>query len=187
MCDFGCGVGRLSLPFAEEFNSVVATDVSRAMLEEGRKLAKERRVMNILWTLTDDNLTRLPCSFDLVHSYIVFQHIPVAKGLKFIRLLSQKVVPGGVIAFHVVYSNRKRRLLQLAKKIPFFWYLLNFVRQRPLSEPPMQMNPYPLDKILEVLQDAGIRELNFDLTNHGHGGCVISGQKPDDQSFKALL
>lgn len=41
MCDFGCGVGRLTLPFADCFDNVVGVDISPAMLAEGEKIADE--------------------------------------------------------------------------------------------------------------------------------------------------
>ncbi len=182
MCDFGCGVGRLTLPFADYFDDVVGVDVSQEMLTEGEKAAFDAGKKNIRWVPSDDDLSQLDGPFNLVHSYIVLQHIPVKRGLRLIQLLLQKVTPDGIIAIHIVYSNEEKQFLQLMKRIPLFWYCLNIVRQRPVFEPPMEMNTYPLEKILNIFREAGIKQVNLDITNHGHGGCMLIGQKNTDES-----
>lgn len=177
MCDFGCGVGRLTLPFADCFDNVVGVDISPAMLAEGEKIADEIGKKNIRWVQGDDNLTQVNADFDFVHSYIVLQHIPVKRGLGLIGLLLQRIAIGGVAAIHIVHSNQGKHLLQFIKRVPFLWYCSNILRKRPVFEPPMQMNSYPLEKVLRIFQDSGIDQVTLDFTNHGHSGCMIIGQK----------
>lgn len=40
--DFGCGLGRLTLPLSRRFESVVGVDVSSSMVEQARELAAGR-------------------------------------------------------------------------------------------------------------------------------------------------
>lgn len=66
--DVGCGIGRLSVHFADRFESVWATDISQEMID------KARRKGNISYVCTG-SLTVLPPFFDAVLSHIVFQHM----------------------------------------------------------------------------------------------------------------
>ena len=68
--DFGCGTGRLALPFAEQFEHVTAVDVSQAMLREARRNAEAAGLKNITWLPSDDSLSAVQGRFDLVHSVI---------------------------------------------------------------------------------------------------------------------
>src|SRR5690348_10328821 len=69
--DFGCGVGRLLVPFARRAQTVVGIDVSPGMLVQAANNCNEHGLKSVE-LLRADELTRLkPNSFDLVHSYIV--------------------------------------------------------------------------------------------------------------------
>ena len=112
-----------------------------------------------------------------MHSYIVLQHIHVKRGLGLIGLLLQRLAIGGVVAIHIVYSNQGKHLLQFIKRVPILWYCSNILRKRPVFEPPMQMNSYSVEKVLRIFRESGIDQVTLDLTNHGHAGCMIIGQK----------
>ena len=86
--DFGCGVGRLLIPFARISDEAVGVDVSEGMLAEARKNCEDRSVTNVSLVKSDDELSLVSGKFDLIHSYIVFQHIPVHRGERiFLQLL----------------------------------------------------------------------------------------------------
>ena len=94
--DFGSGVGRLAIPLAERYDAVVGVDISEAMIAEARENCRDAGVANAEFVLSDDGLTRLDGSFDLVHSYIVLQHIPVERGLALTAQMLARLAPGGV-------------------------------------------------------------------------------------------
>jgi len=77
--EIGCGVGRMTRWFADTFGEVHALDVSPGMMERARsRLADLPNVVLHLGSGVD--LDGLPDeSFDLVFSYIVFQHVPSAE------------------------------------------------------------------------------------------------------------
>jgi ubiquinone/menaquinone biosynthesis C-methylase UbiE len=51
--DLGCGPGTVALPLAHHVGQVIAVDPSAGMLEQGRILAKQRGVRNVLWQQGD--------------------------------------------------------------------------------------------------------------------------------------
>ena len=102
--DFGCGVGRLVIPFARTSEQVIGMDVSPAMLAEARLNCREREIGNVSLVMSDDELSQVEGAFDLVHSCIVLQHIPVQRGRTLFEKLVDKVAAGGCGAIHVTFG-----------------------------------------------------------------------------------
>lgn len=158
--DFGCGVGRLLLPFAERVNVAVGVDVSNSMLVECSKNVQASGLGNI--TLTS-SLAGVKTQFSLVHSYIVFQHIPWAKGRGLLRELADRVAPEGCFAVQLLVScqasNFVRALVKMRYGVPPLQWVWNLSRRRPVLEPPMQLNVYNFSKVADDLLAAGFGEL----------------------------
>ena len=77
--DFGCGVGRVLIPMSEFLTEAVGFDISIGMLEEAQDNCLEHNRTNVT-LLTSDKAPQLNRKFDFIHSYIVFRHIPPARG-----------------------------------------------------------------------------------------------------------
>src|SRR5215475_14713724 len=74
--DFGCGVGRVTIPLARRVEQVVGVDVSDSMLIEANKNCEEAGIRNVTLLRSKDGLENLPGCLDLLHSFIVCQRIP---------------------------------------------------------------------------------------------------------------
>src|SRR6478672_4876537 len=98
--DHGCGVGRLVVPFAGRAERVVGVDVSPSMLAEARRNCDARGLDNVE-LVPAERLASLRPEFDLVHSFIVLQHIPPRQGRAVFRTLVSLLRPGGVGVVHV--------------------------------------------------------------------------------------
>lgn len=160
--DHGCGVGRLTLPLAENFGQIVALDVSPAMLEEARANAARSRHSNIRFAVADDRLTAANGQFDLVNSHLVIQHVPVRRGMIVLDALIDRVAPGGI--FHISISVRtdrgpRRWLYWASANIPGVKIWQNVCAGRAWNAPAMQMNDYPLGQIIARLGSHAIGEL----------------------------
>ena len=157
--DFGCGVGRLTLPLARRFEAVEGLDIAPAMLAEAARNADAAGLANACWLLSDDALGAVEGRFDLVLSCIVLQHIPVRRGMGLVRRLLERVAPGGVAALHVCIDrgdSPAQALRYFAQRhVPGVHRYLNRRAGRPVDEPLMQMNAYPLPAILAQAQALG--------------------------------
>lgn len=102
--DFGCGVGRLLLPFGRLTARVVGVDVSPSMLAEARRNCDAAGVGHVALVDSDDDLSQVDGPFDLVHSCIVLQHIEIPRGRRLFERLVERVAPGGIGALHVTYA-----------------------------------------------------------------------------------
>ncbi|EGJ09960.1 type 11 methyltransferase [Rubrivivax benzoatilyticus JA2 = ATCC BAA-35] len=94
--DFGCGVGRLVMPFARLGGEVVGVDISPSMLAEARRNCDQAGLSNVVLLPSDDALSAVAGDFDLVHSCIVLQHIEIPRGLVIFEQLVRRVRPGGM-------------------------------------------------------------------------------------------
>lgn len=180
--DHGCGVGRLTLPLAAQFAAVVGLDVSPSMIAEAESNARELSVENVDFALADDRLSNAAGEFDFVNSYITLQHIPVRRGLAILTRLIAKVRPDG--GFQVHFSIRtdglpSRSLWWASHHIPGVKIWQNVCAGRPWNAPAMQMNDYPVSKIVVALAAQGVTEFLV-ATEHHDKFITISllGKKP---------
>ena len=177
--DFGCGVGRLAVPFAKISNQVVGVDISESMLKEAAANCKKYSCDNVTLLRSDDQLSNVDGQFDLIHSFIVLQHIPVERGYQLLDHMLEKLDEGGVCALHFTYAkstddaykkgggqnvgpsaaNTKLslpgRVLRLARRL-----LTN------TGEPEMQMNCYDMNHLLAQIQSREVTDIHTQYTNH---------------------
>lgn len=185
--DFGCGVGRILLPLARVADEVIGVDISTAMLEEARRNCAG--VANLELYLADDSLTALRGrTFDFIHSFIVMQHIPTPRGMTIVRALLEHLSAGGVGVLHVPYAHsgpRARRLARtLFSRIPLLYSPLNLLRGQPTLTPVMEMNLYPVDRLLELLQDCGCHRIAVRFSDHaGYLGILLFFQRLESTPF----
>jgi SAM-dependent methyltransferase len=168
--DFGCGVGRVLIPFARIADEVVGLDVSPSMLLEARRNCDERELRNVKLLASDDTLSALNGSFDLIHSCIVFQHIPVERGRALFAKLLQHLRPGGVGAVQLTYSKARFASTHgLAPAPPATMPAPDASAQLVAAgaDPEIQMNPYNINEILFLMQCCGVQRFHVEFSDHG--------------------
>lgn len=184
--DHGCGVGRLSLPFAREFSEVLGLDVSQSMIVEARLNAERAGIGNLHFEAADDALSKATGEFDFVNSLMVLQHVPVRRGLTILSRLLDKIAPGGGLHVHLSIRTdrlRSRALWWLSHHVPGVKIWQNICAGRPWNAPAMQMNNYPLNRIAVLLAAHGISDFLVSTELHGPFlTCSISGRKPQRAS-----
>jgi SAM-dependent methyltransferase len=165
--DFGCGVGRTLPAFARVAEHVVGLDVSPSMLKEAGRNCRDRGAHNVRLVSSDDALSTADGAFDLIHSCIVFQHIPFPRGRLIFQRLLTRLAPRGIGASQFLYS--KAAYAEKFGISPPPVSAAGQTRQRLPSgaDPEMQMNPYNMTEILFMMQAAGARRLYSDFTDHG--------------------
>lgn len=180
--DYGCGVGRLIVPLSRRSQNVIGIDVSSAMLDQARNNCKRFGTTSIRLLHVDEMDTLAPASLDLIHSCIVFQHIPTRRGEFILRKLITLLAEGGIGAIHITYADSRSLLARgvsaLRKRVGLVHGALNLVRHRPYSTPVMQMNSYSMSRILEILYDSHCSNLHIEFSNHsGHHGAMLYFEK----------
>lgn len=195
--DFGCGVGRLLLPIAKRCSEAVGLDVSKSMLAEAKSMCEKQNVTNIELILGDDSLSGLTGMFDFINSFIVFQHIPCVRGEKIFSILLSHLNRGGVGVLHFTYSKSSYLHIhekvwpsinastspEIITPLKYHLYgittavkksinhvrskIKNFITSPQKKLPTMQMNPYVLNRIFQILQSSNIKTVHSEFTDHG--------------------
>lgn len=176
--DFGCGTGRLVIPFSKISNHVTGVDISGSMLQEARANAEKFGLSNIELIESGSLSVLEGREFDLVHSFIVLQHIPADAGYKLIESLISLIKKGGCGMIHITYSNEKSFTgnikAGLRSKYKPVAQFLNIIKGKHPNTPYMQMNNYNLAKVFGIMESFGIQQFFVELTNHGgfRGACI---------------
>jgi SAM-dependent methyltransferase len=157
--DFGCGVGRLLIPIAQVSGTALGVDASPTMLELARSNCACRGLTNVSFDASIPSST----SFDFINSSLVLQHIPRPIGFRLLDRLVSALQPGGAIAFDVLCKRSDTMPgLALARwlraTIPPVNWAVNLACGRAAGTPYMQMNPYPISRVLAHLEAAGCRD-----------------------------
>jgi SAM-dependent methyltransferase len=185
--DFGCGLGRLSIPLARRADSVTGVDVAETMLRQARDWLDHFQIANVELRKSDDSLSAVDGPFDLIHSCIVFQHIAPHRGEAILRRMLDLMKNGSVGVLHFLYGlarnpihpTWRERLFRIKERI---WLVYRSL----LGRPAMQMNEYRLNALFRILQEAGIRRFHIELSDHcGAYGAVIYFQKSDSPYYVA--
>lgn len=173
--EYGCGVGRLVIPFARRAEKVTGVDVSPAMIETARRHVERSGVRNVeLFTAAGfDDDTR---TFDLVNCFLVFQRLRREEGLALLRKLAARVREGGVGVFHLPYRAHTAPLVRAARearaRVPGVNALVNVARRKPAATPLIESNTYDLNEVFAVLQEH-FQAPHLVFTRHGDLDGVI--------------
>lgn len=169
--DFGCGVGRLAIPFSfVTENKTVGIDVSPEILEKAKAHAIEMGAENVKFLLSEGRTLPKTGKFDFINSYIVFQHIETKAGMAIIQQLLDRLEVGGIMQIQATYGNNWPKIKYYHYYLRANYSLYNFVysclKNRSLkAEPMMQMNPYDPKELFSLFSKYS-NDIHVELTDH---------------------
>ena len=170
--DFGCGVGRLAIPFAGlSHKNVMGLDVSPEVIAKANIHKLEMGINNLdLKVFNGVALPTLP-TFDFINSYIVFQHIEPSLGYPLLRQLLENLKPEGILQVQITYGHSLPHLkywnFMLRGKVPLYNYVHSFLKTGRLgAEAVMQMNHYSPGKLFALFSEFST-QVHVEFTNHG--------------------
>lgn len=176
--DYGCGVGRILIPLAERCERVVGVDISTRMLDESRRNMEAAGVTSFELQSADEFL-ETEAEFDLVHSYIVFQHIDPRIGYRIIGKILTDLKPGGVGMIHVTHTDTtpffKRLRSRIYRDVPLVHRVTSVVRRN--RSPFIPMYSYEMDKVFSIFDRNGCGERRLVGTDHSYRGTMIFFRK----------
>ncbi len=179
LLDFGCGTGRLTIPFSSFAEQVVGVDVSEEMLSLARKNSLQFKRTNIDFLSLHELLEEEKEGFDLIFSFIVFQHIEKKRGEEILQRLLGLLNPNGLIIIHLTYHFTKNSRAHnfatfLRKNFSVINRVLNWRLGKPQYFPLMLMTNYDLNRVFKIFQTGKFKILSIKYTDHGgHLGLVI--------------
>lgn len=168
-------------------DEAVGMDVSQAMLDEASVNCIDFGVSNVSLLKADDTLSALTGSFDLIHSFIVLQHIPVERVRVIFANMLKYLNAGGVGVIHVTYARTKYDVHYgvrperswLVKTWKALVEPIKKILKSNKKDPEMQMNIHILNHLYYSLQTSGIQSVTAEFTDHGgYLGVLLYFQKP---------
>lgn len=174
--DFGCGVGRVAIPLARESTSVLGVDVAPGMLSEAEKNACERGADKVCFSQT------ITGQFNLIHSAMVFQHIPPHRGLQILSDLASRVEPGGMIVLQMPYHRDAAVWLRSAtiikRRVPLINGMVNLAEGRKFTYPTMTMFCYDIPAVFAIFRRTGIYNVRvtLDAPEKGYALMTLYGE-----------
>jgi SAM-dependent methyltransferase len=170
--DFGCGVGRLAIPFSQiTSGEVLGIDVSPDILQIAKAHAKVYEASNIKFIVYDGKTLPSTAQFDLINSYIVLQHIEKSIGMNLLKQLLERVKIGGLFQVQVTHdhslSNLKAMHYHLRSNFGSYNALYCILKYRSLQiEPFMQMNRYDPRELMKLMAQYS-PSVHVEFTDHG--------------------
>jgi SAM-dependent methyltransferase len=167
--EYGCGPGRLAIPFARRTGSVTAVDRSPAILAVARREAAKQNSGNIHFK-TATEFAAAPRKFDLVNSYLLFQRLPPARGLALFRELLGRIGSGGIGVFHFLYRGTASPVVRVTRGIreraSIVNGITNIARRKPFGEPFIPSHAYDLDEVFRILVETGFENGHVVFEDH---------------------
>jgi SAM-dependent methyltransferase len=170
--DFGCGVGRVTVPLADHFAQVTGVDISASMLELAGELSAGRPNCAFRLVAGDGALAFGDQSFDLVYCSRVLQHLPDRQAiLRAITELLRVLGPGGLLVLQVPRGLPLRRRFQPRRRT---YGLLRAAGIRPET--------LLRSRLLTPISMAGLAEREMRALVMAHGGALLRVQTspPED-------
>lgn len=170
--DFGCGVGRLAIPFAQNtVGKVVGLDVAPGMISIAKSKQKELEINNLQFIHYSGDKIPPIGSFDLVNSYIVIQHIEPDFGYPLVEQLCELVKVGGFVHLQIPFGHNIPTLkyfkFYLKVNNDLYNKFTNWVKGGKFERTPvMQMNYYKREK-LEQIFSKYTDQVYMEATDHG--------------------
>ncbi len=147
--EFGCGVGRLLIPMARHFKTLIGVDIAPTMIEKLNANCRRFGVPNVMGVLADEPWER-SCGADLIYSWLVFQHIEEIGIIEdALRRLAASLQPRGVALLQ--FDTRPRSpAYRLRNALP------DILLPRPWRRGIRRIRRSP-DDLAKILTDAGLQ------------------------------
>jgi SAM-dependent methyltransferase len=162
--EYGCGVGRMSLPLSRRFAALAACDISPAHLGIARAAGAEAGRGNITWWQATAEAPMPPPPWDLWFSYLVLQHNPPPITRHLLATAFAGLAPGGVALFQL-FTHIKGYRFRIAE------YLAQ------PEVPRMELHALPQAEVFALAAAAGLEVLEVREDSHAttrHPGRYLS-------------
>jgi len=174
--DLGGGIGRISMHIAPLVKELTLTDISSEMI----KIASEKlqNFKNVgLFKCNGLDLSELSdCSFDLVYSVWVFQHVSRKVFLEYLKEINRILKPNGILIFQIFERLKVKGL------IPRYWlrnlrHLHFYFWQSPPNKDTWTARAYSRNELKEILGETDFGAINFENPTLTEGDLWVTAYK----------
>jgi SAM-dependent methyltransferase len=173
--DFGCGVGRLTVPLSGSFNRTIGVDVARSMIEQARRYHAASGQCEFLVN-RDLDLRQFPdAMFDFVHSCLVLQHIPPDITIRYIEEFFRVCKPDGLVVFQLPSETRPESVISAKHALPDSAYVAAIT----VKDPPASLESSAFTTLGIMVTNASPVEWRHDIPAGRHLCVANHWRRPD--------
>ncbi len=173
--DFGCGVGRLTVPLSGSFHHTIGVDVARSMIDQARKYHAASGQCEFLVN-RDLDLRQFPdAMFDFVHSCLVLQHIPPDITIRYIEEFFRVCKPDGLVVFQLPSETRPESVISAEHALPDSAYVAAIT----VKDPPVSLESSAFTTLGIMVTNASPVEWRHDIPAGRHL-CVANHWRRQD-------
>ena len=156
--DFGCGLGRLTLPLGGRFDVAVGVDVAKGMVERARDLAVDQDNVSYVWNPEPHLCCFESGSFDFICSLMTLQHVPPEVAFTYVAEFVRLLAPEGVAVFQATSRYVGPMAKRVLRRLPHWLISLpwRWTNRTPFF---MEMNELPRQMVERAVIEAGGRLL----------------------------
>jgi ubiquinone/menaquinone biosynthesis C-methylase UbiE len=163
--DFGCGVGRLTIPLSNYFGEVYGVDIAESMVKKAKENDTEGKCKLLVNTKRD--LSIFPDNhFDLIYSNITLQHMPIKYSKNYIREFIRIVKPDGIVVFFMPDHRANRNILKIIKS------KIKRILKQLFIEKKWNVYYFRKNKLIKFLNKSGADVIDIKLKPHGGPGVI---------------
>lgn len=158
--DFGCGVGRLTQPLAQQFEEVYGVDISASMIQQANDHNQFGDRCRYVVNQKGDLRIFPDRHFDFIYSNITLQHMPPRYSRRYIAEFVRVLAPGGALLFQIPSKSRDTESTRAGRALRSFYYRFLWDILHP-DEPYMGMYGIPKDDVVGLITRHGGRVIHW--------------------------
>lgn len=174
--DLGVGVGRISMHVAPLVKKLTATDISSEMIKIACEKLQDLKNVTLFQCNGIDLSELSDCSFDLVYSVWVFQHVPRKVFLGYLEEIDRVLKPNGLLIFQIFEK------LRVSGLIPKYWlrnlkhFHFQFWKSPPDSDTWIA-RAYSRDELKRILYETGFEVISIENPTLTEGDLWVTSRK----------
>ena len=118
--DIGCGIGRVLKPLSPHFHRLIGVDVSAEMINKSKDWLREAPNVDTFETSGVDLSLFPPRHFDLVYSYVAFQHMPRPVFERYLEEINRVLKTQGYLLFQIPIGSHQDAPLEDTIAVRFY-------------------------------------------------------------------
>jgi ubiquinone/menaquinone biosynthesis C-methylase UbiE len=180
--EIGCGAGRLTRALADDFDTVVALDVSQDMIDHARSHCPD----NVEFEMVDGTVVpRADGSVDAVFSAIVLQHLETFDHVRaYMQDAFRALRPGGSVMLNISMAHKPRGRVERARTEFQIWRSRRGLKKGKVHQK-VRWNEYPWEQVYKTLQEIGYADVQlrmFPVRSNGWQHQFWLAQRPSSSA-----